>query len=217
MALRDLNDAWGWIQKLVRRVSRLESGAMLENSSITNGRMRFVGGLLRIDSGGSVQIVGTLSIDGTTTVTGTFTVSGPWNLTGNGTITGAVTITGNVTSTGTLTQNGPWNLNGVGTIAGNVTQTGDLTVSGGGKITIPGDNPIVLENVGGVAHIGVGGSEIRGGDNGIVLDPGSGATIGTTSAGVRIWVLPTIDSASVGGAVPGTLWMNATGYIYRVV
>lgn len=129
MALRDLNDAWGWIQKLVRRVSRLESGAMLENSSISNGRMRFIGGLLRVDSGGSVQIVGTLSIDGTTAVTGTFTVSGPWNLTGNG------TITGNVTATGTLTQNGPWNLNGTGTIAGNVTQTGSLTVAGGGTIT----------------------------------------------------------------------------------
>lgn len=213
----DLSDPWVAIRELQAEVRRLRSGIPLENSSITNGRMRFIGGLLRVDSGGSVEIVGTLSIDGTTTVTGSFTVTGPWELEGDGTITGAVTITGNVTSTGTLTQNGPWNLNGTGTIAGNVTQTGDLTVSGGGKITVPGDNPIVLENVGGVAHIGVGGSEIRGGDNGIVLDPGSGATIGTTSAGVRIWVLPTIDSASVGGAVPGTLWMNATGYIYRVI
>lgn len=213
----DLSDPWVAIRELQAEVRRLRSGIPLENSSITNGRMRFIGGLLRVDSGGSVEIVGTLSIDGTTTVTGSFTVTGPWGLEGDGTITGDVTISGNVTSTGIFTQNGPWNLNGVGTIAGNVTQTGDLTVSGGGKITVPGDNPIVLENVGGVAHIGVGGSEIRGGDNGIVLDPGSGATIGTTSAGVRIWVLPTIDSASVGGAVPGTLWMNATGYIYRVI
>lgn len=139
--LRDLNEAWGWIQRLVRRVSRLESGAMLENASITNGRLRIIGGTLRVDSGGSVVIVGTLAIDGTTTVTGTFTVSGPWNLSGTGTISGNVTITGNVTATGTLTQNGPWNLNGVGTIAGNVTQTGNttqqgnVTLTGGGKVT----------------------------------------------------------------------------------
>lgn len=141
----DLNDAWGWIQKLIRRVSRLESGAMLENSSITGGRMRFIGGLLRVDSGGRVEIVGTLQIDGTTTVTGTFTVDGPWELAGNG------TITGNVTGTGRLTWNGPWDLTGTGTITGPVNISGiltllsDLRVQGGGKITV---GPITIDTAG---------------------------------------------------------------------
>ncbi|MCB8043626.1 hypothetical protein JM654_03805 [Microbacterium oxydans] len=44
----------------------LESGAPLENASITNGRLRIIGGTLRVDSGGSLIVVGTMSIDGTT-------------------------------------------------------------------------------------------------------------------------------------------------------
>jgi len=130
------------LDEMKQEIRRLQRTNPLEAASVTSGRVRFIGGQLRVDSGGSVVIVGTLAIDGTTTVTGTFTVSGPWNLTGAGTISGNVTITGNVTSTGTLTQNGPWNMNGAGTIAGNVTQTGNttmtgnFTVTGGGKITV---------------------------------------------------------------------------------
>lgn len=111
MALRDLNDAWGWVQKIIRRIERLESGAMLENSSITDGRMRFIGGLLRVDSGGRVEIEGTLEGGGTFIWTGTLTNNGP------------------------LIQNGTWKLNGTGEIVGNTLLTGNLTVQGGGKIT----------------------------------------------------------------------------------
>lgn len=132
---RDLRDAWGWIEKLIRRVERLESGANLENSSITEGRMRFIGGLLRIDSGGRLEIVGTLQIDGTTTVTGTFQVDGPWQLNGDGTITGAVTITG------TVTMQGDMNLTGNITILpGGKIQVGDVVIdpTNGGSVTFPG-------------------------------------------------------------------------------
>lgn len=121
MALRDLNDAWGWIQRLIRRVSRLESGAMLENSSITNGRMRFIGGLLLIDSGGKLEVVG------------------EWQLTGTG------EITGDVVATGKWTQNGAWDFNGPGDIAGNVNLTGNLSVGGGGRVTV---GPMVLDRLG---------------------------------------------------------------------
>ncbi|KIP93375.1 hypothetical protein RU09_06060 [Microbacterium sp. MEJ108Y] len=74
MALRDLNEAWGWIQRLVRRVSRLESGALLENSSITNGRMRFIGGLLRLDSGARLEGVGTFEWSGAGSIAGNWEV-----------------------------------------------------------------------------------------------------------------------------------------------
>ncbi|GAA1149095.1 hypothetical protein MOX01_22230 [Microbacterium oxydans] len=130
--LRNLEDAWGWIKNLNAKVDRIFSGAFLENASITNGRLRIIGGTLRVDSGGSVVIVGTLSIDGTTTVTGSFKVTGPWRLEGDG------TITGNVVGTGTLTWNGPWNFNGAGNITGNVEMTGNLNVQGAGRVKVGG-------------------------------------------------------------------------------
>lgn len=70
----DLNDLWGWIQKLIRRVSRLESGALLENSSITGGRMRFIGGLLRLDSGARLEGVGTFQWSGAGSIAGNWEV-----------------------------------------------------------------------------------------------------------------------------------------------
>lgn len=134
-------------ERLEHRVQRLEMANPFESASVTSGRVRFIGGTLRVDAGGSVEIVGTLEVDGTTTVTGSFTVTGPWNLAGDG------TISGNVTGTGTLTWTGPWNLNGTGKIQGPVDITGilrllsDLRVESGGKITVTGaDGDTVIQN-----------------------------------------------------------------------
>lgn len=111
--------------------------------------MRFIGGLLRVDSGGRVEIVGTLQVDGQTTVTGTFevtgpfTVTGPWNLKGAGIIEGDVTITGKVTQVGDMdvdgvfTLNGDgWSITGDGEISGEVLLTGSLEVAEGGYIQV---------------------------------------------------------------------------------
>lgn len=226
---RNLADAWSWIDKIVRRLSRLESGAMLENASITSGRLRIIGGTLRVDSGGSVIIVGTLSIDGTSTVTGTFKVTGPWRLEGDGVITGNVSITGNVTSTGTLTQNGPWNLNGAGKIAGNVDVTGILALLGGGKINVGG---MVIDPAGGGSVAFPGGAKLD-------ADPGGGIrlTVGTnrvfvganlvsmqmgsrsisiSASGIQMSGLDTIPSSLAGGASPGTIWTDGNEF-FRVV
>ena len=125
-----LNDVTGWIKDIFYRLRKLESGAFLENSSITNGRLRIIGGTLLVDSGGLVQIVGTLQVDGTTSVTGTFTVSGPT------TVTGAFQVSGPTTVTGSFDVSGPWKLIGAGEITGNytvtgkVTQVGDMDVNG---------------------------------------------------------------------------------------
>lgn len=197
----DLNDLWGWVQRLVRRVERLESGAMLENASITNGRLRIIAGTLRVDSGGRLEVVGTVQIDGTTTVTGTFTVSGPWNLTGNG------TITGNVTISGKLVQNGEWELNGNGKIQGNV------DVVGGGKIKA-GNVEITPSAAGGSVNFG-GSRGINAGSgfmgiydgsrfivfnaSGIALNAG-GPNVVIGSSSIQISGLPTIPQASVPGS-----------------
>ncbi|MBN9210712.1 MAG: hypothetical protein BGO45_10585 [Microbacterium sp. 71-36] len=150
-----LNDVTAWIKDIFYRLRKLESGSWLENSSITSGRMRFIGGLLRVDSGGRVEIVGTLQVDGTTnvtgtfgvsgptTVTGTFQVSGPWKLTGSGEITGNYTVTGKVTQVGDMDINGVmklngngWSITGNGEISGHVNLTGSFDVATGGYIQV---------------------------------------------------------------------------------
>lgn len=148
--LRNLNDAWGWIQRLVRRVERIESGAQLGNSSITSGRMRFIGGLLRVDSGGRVEIVGFLQVDGQTSITGPVTISGSLDITGPTRITGEFNL------------DGPWTIAGDGDITGDVDVTGDFEVLGGGRIKV--GNVVLTPGNGGRITIGTGSSQI-------ILDP----------------------------------------------
>lgn len=218
----------GLINRLVRRIERLEAGANLESSSITNGRMRFIGGLLRVDSGGRVEIVGTLQIDGATTVNGTFKIEGPWSLNGNG------EIAGNVTVTGKLTQNGAWEFVGAGKITGNVDVTGTIRVLAGGKIQVgnitldPSSNGGSVKFAGG-PEVYASGSTLSlysGALNGgwVELSPGlakvsGGGTrwIEVTPNGFRLVNLPTIARNSANNAVVGTLWADGSGNVYRVV
>ncbi|MCC4250725.1 hypothetical protein [Microbacterium testaceum] len=151
----DLTNYGAWIEDIKRQLRQLKTGAFLENASITNGRLRIIGGTLRVDSGGLVDIVGTLQVDGTTTVTGEFTVSGPteitgsfrvtgpWTLEGTGEITGDYTVTGKVTQVGdmdidgVLTVNGDgWSITGDGEISGAVNLTGSFEVATGGYIQV---------------------------------------------------------------------------------
>ncbi|PRB14459.1 hypothetical protein [Microbacterium sp. MYb62] len=125
-AIDDLNDIKAELSGLRQRVRELETGTPQQSMSITEGRMRFIGGLLRIDSGGRVEIVGFLQIQG------------------QADIIGPVTISGDTHSTGEWTQVGPWHLNGDGSIAGDVDITGDLNllsdliVSSLGRIKVGG-------------------------------------------------------------------------------
>ncbi|UPL13008.1 hypothetical protein [Microbacterium galbinum] len=215
----------GLINRLVRRIERLEAGANLESSSITNGRMRFIGGLLRVDSGGRVEIVGTLQIDGTTaingstTVNGTFKIEGPWSLNGNG------EIAGNVTVTGKLTQNGQWEFIGAGKISGNVEVTGDFSVVGGGRIRA---GQIVLNpsTNGGRIEIGAHTIYVSGDvlsinhsaghqvvlNNGGVNLIGGGKILGLGSTGFRIVGLPKVTKA---GIPSGCVYKGSDGFLYE--
>lgn len=145
----NLNDVVGWIKDIYRELARLKSGAFLENASISSGRLRLIGGTLRVDSGGRVEIVGTLRVDGSTTATGQFDVEGPWAFTGDGTITGRFTV------------EGPWSLRGDGEISGRLTVSGPVTITGDvdltGKMTVAGE---IIVN---------GSGRVRIGD--MVLDP----------------------------------------------
>jgi len=134
MSIDDQGDVWRELREMKRKIARLESGSMLENSSITRGRMRFIGGLLRVDSGGRVEIVGTLYVEGTTQFVGPVTISGPWTFSGDGSITGDVDI------------------------SGDMDLTGDLEVLGGGRIKV--GNVILTPGNGGRITIGTGSSQI---------------------------------------------------------
>lgn len=206
--LRNLRDAWSWIEKLVRRVERVESGAMLENSSITNGRMRFIGGLLRIDSGGQIQVIG------------------EWRLTGTG------AITGDVVAEGKWTQNGAWEFNGPGDIAGDVDITGDLRIlpggmievgdmiidpANGGSMTFPGGAAIRAGAGGGITVVHGNGSVSVITGNSSLISNGKGFEVDGFYAGPRIRGMPTIASAAAGDLPAGAVWVNGDGVLFRVI
>lgn len=194
--MQDLSDAFAEIRKLKDEVRALKTPIALENSSITDGRMRFIGGLLRVDSGGRVEIVGYLQVEGTTNIVGPVTISGNLNVTGTSKFTGPLSIEGATTVTGDLKVNGPWALNGNGDITGDVDVTGDLEVLGGGRIKV--GNVIITPGSGGKVTVGTGAAQV-------VLD---GAT-GRIKAGSL-----TIDPTRGGGAVRfdnGAEIFSATG------
>jgi len=228
---RDLNENWDWIQRLVRRVSRIESGAMLENSSISNGRMRFIGGRMRIDSGGRIEVIG------------------EWRFTGTG------AITGDVVAEGKWTQNGAWEFNGPGDIAGDVDLAGNFDLTGkltAGNVRIEdgriyvgaGASQIVIDGTTGNIVAGAmridpsasggavvfnTGAELRSeagltwlvhGNNGVAVDGNQvivryGARqLRIAADGVKITGLPTrtgtaLPSGAVGADADGTLWRAA--------
>jgi len=201
--LSNLADAWGWIARLIRRIERIESGALLENSSITGGRMRFIGGLLRIDSGGRVEIVGTLQIDGTTNVTGTFNLDGPWNLDGNGNITGNVTVTGDINVTGT----------------GRI-KVGNMVLdpsSNGGSIKFAGGPEVYASGLELSLYSGGAGSFISLLPNLVKINGPGARWFEVNSTGFQLVGLPTKTSASVGGLPAGVVHVDAAGTLFRVV
>ncbi|WP_431795650.1 M23 family metallopeptidase [Microbacterium enclense] len=78
--MTSLNNTSKWIEDLKREIARLKSGAFLENSSITDGTMRFIRGLLRLDSGARLEGVGTFDW------TGPGSIAGDWEVLGGGVI-----------------------------------------------------------------------------------------------------------------------------------
>lgn len=160
----DLSDPWVAIRELQAEVRRLRSGIPLENSSITNGRLRLIGGLLLIDSGGTLQVVGT--VDGE----GDFNWTGPWsfNSASGGSISGDVDLAGNFDLTGVFESGNVRIEDGKIYVGEGASQ---IVIDGAtGTITVNGSDPIKLMNEGGQAKIKVGSTgEIAGSDAGIQM------------------------------------------------
>lgn len=94
------------IWNLQHDVRRMLSGRWLENASVRGGRLRFIGGILRLDSGALLDLIG------------------QWRLRGPG------AITGDVFSEGKWTQVGDYDFTGDGDLAGNVKLSGIFTLIG---------------------------------------------------------------------------------------
>jgi hypothetical protein len=206
----------GEYEELKSAIRSLQTQSPLENSAVKNGRLRFIGGLLLVDGGGTLQVVGTLLVDGTSTVTGTFNVEGPWNLSGDGTITGTVTVSGPVTIsgdvdlTGTMTVTGDITVEGTGRI-----NVGDIVIdpSGGGKITFPSGAAI---EAGAGVQLRAGTSTAVVASSGITLNA-AGRTVSLLSTGFFVSGISTVPLASApAGAFVGAIYSDNTGKFFRV-
>ena len=165
------------------RLRKLETTAPTGFTSITRGSLR-------------VASEDGLVVQGSALVTGMFRAVGQIMLEA----LGILTIKGLALLFGSLRVKGGGDIT--------VEDGGDMVVDGG-QILINGGTPIRLgTNGSGIASITLGASEIRGADNGIVLDPGVGAAIVTGSSGVRIFLLPDAPA----GAQPN-LHINDLGYL----
>lgn len=144
--LRNLEDAWGWIKQLNAKVDRIYSGALLENASITKGRLRFIGGLLRLDSGARLEGVGTFDWSGPGSI------AGNWEVLQGGVIKVGGVLISPVGGGRIMVGAGP-----VGIIldggAGSMT-TGNVRIEGGKIYVGTGANLIVIDGATGKVTIG---------------------------------------------------------------
>lgn len=196
-----------WLKRLDRRLKALETAPTLQNTSVTKGRLRFIGGLLLIDSGGTLQVIGTF--DGN----GDFTWSGPWKFdSGDGEIAGNVDITGNAT------VNGGGKIRVEGGDSPATIEDGKFSFDTGGELEADVDNGgarlrkgDAVVNVGDVASIRKGSTSVIVGPLGITLNAPSGQRI-RLQGGTEIASL----TSPPPGAVTTPLVVDvATGQIYR--
>ena len=188
----DLSDVYAELRQLKDDLRRLKNTQMLQNASVTEGRLRFIGGLLLIDSGGTLTVIGTMN------GTGDFNWTGPWTLSGAGDITGDVEISGDVDLTGEMTVAGSQPIR-LTTEAGQA-----VMVAGAGRVRGTSDGINVQS---GTASLFAAGGVIQ----------GAGATYGgyqiaATSGGVQVLGIPSVPAAEV-DAMLGV----KNGYIVKVV
>lgn len=228
--LRDLRD----------RIRDLETGIPLQNASVSAGRLRFIGGLLRIDSGGRLEVVGSATIDGSTNVTGTFVLTGAgWRIVGSGTIEGPTTVTG------TLKVDGDTRITGTLGLEGDIALTGNMGIADGGrfvagdvvieedKVTVGGgDSPATLQDsalsfqTGGRVEadatnagirMSVGANKVYVGTGAVAMQLGGRAFI-VTATGFTFAGLDTIPKSQTLDANPiGSLYVDPSGKPYRVI
>lgn len=227
MTITNPNDSY--LEKRIRDLEQMLRANPLESSSVSNGRLRFIGGLLRVDSGGSVEIVGTLDVDGATEISGAFTLSGQdWSISGDGTISGDVIVTGTLNVTGNSAFGGTLNIGGATTIDGDTTLNSDLTVSGSGRVQV-GSGMTLTPATDGGAVVFSNGSKLSANSSSIGLTKGTSTVrIGDSTAGLlaesnSITVsgsgvqinLAAIPTESASGLPSGALSITGGGFLRR--
>lgn len=218
----DLSDVWKELKALKAEVRAQRTATPFENASVTNGSVRFIGGTLRVEEDGRVEIVGTLSVEGQASVSGPLTISGELNVTGPARISGELDVTGPATISETLHVGGDTTIDGTLDIGAETTLDSSLTVVEGGSVTVDGDLPATLESVsnGGVslASLSFPGARIVGYrtslGEGLAIGPSSGSFIKDPS----IFVMDDKIGISATPLPSGTdakyLVVTNEGYIY---
>lgn len=174
----NLNDIAGWIDDLKRQVARLKSGAFLENASVTAGMLRFIGGLLKLDSGA------TLDGDGTFRWRGTGSIAGDWEVLEGGVLRVGNVLISPIGGGRIMIGAGP---NGIilDGGAGSLTN-GNVTIEGGKATFGTGSNRVVVDGATGQVMVGTSMTLDPSTDGGAVLfSNGSKLYSNTTAIGVR--------------------------------
>lgn len=182
--MSDLNALADRLAQLIQEFNEFRNTNPLERSSVRGGTLRFIGGTLILDTGATLELIGTL--DGQ----GNFHWSGPWRFdsANGGSIAGNVDLEGDFDLTGKITADGIR------------IEDGKIHVgAGASEIIIDGaDGSVTAGNVkikDGKITVGVGGSQI-------VID---GST-GKITAG-NVTVEP--NKVTVGGADGNTVLTNS--------
>lgn len=186
--LRNLADVWGWLEKLIRRIERLESGTFLEDSSITDGRMRFINSTLRLDSGARLELVGELVAEG------------PWSFKGDGKISGDVDLTGSLA-----------------VLAGGLIKVGNITLdpsSNGGSMKFSGGPEVYAAGTTLSLYSGaLNGGHIDLGPAFAQINGGGARYLEVNPTGFRLVGIPAKTGT---GLTPGLPWIDPDGTIYRI-
>lgn len=150
----NLNDFTRWIEDIKREIARLKSGAFLENASISDGTLRIIRGLLRLEGDARLEGVGTFDW------TGPGSIAGDWEVLGGGVIRVGGVLISPVGGGRIMIGAGPVAIildGGSGTLT-----MGNIRMEGGKILAGTGSDQVVID--GATGKILVGSME---------LDPGS--------------------------------------------
>lgn len=191
--MSELDELRDQLTELRREFNEYRNTNPLERSSVRGGRLRFIGGSLVLDTGATLEIIGTL--DGQ----GNFQWSGPWVLDSpsGGRIGGDVELSGDFDLTGVFTADGIRIEDGkihVGSGASEIVidgATGAITTGNvkiqDGKITVgTGSAQIVID--GATGKITVGGMAIDPADGGKVTFPGGAQLRADVGDGIQMQI-----------------------------
>ncbi|WP_417555586.1 hypothetical protein [Microbacterium sp.] len=198
----DLSDHGAELRKLQSQVRRLQNANPLESASVTSGRVRFIGGLLLIDSGGKLQVVGHLTGEGD------FEWVGPWKFDSpsGGEISGDVNLSGNFSLTGNITV-----------LPGGKIQVGNIIIDpsiSGGAITFANGSQVFTD--GSTIQVFKGNSVVQVSDTYALMQNG-GNVVSVGTDGVRITGVGNKKQSEVAGSFVGATWFDANGYAYKIV